>query len=75
MPIIHIEGLVSFATNHGVSVHVEALQTTPEKLFDAVQKAYAHLNDQPLRDACCGGVGPLAEYADIDYDQIYRVTS
>ncbi len=69
MPIVNINGLVSFATNYGVLVHEEALSVSPEELADAVRLAYAHLNDPPLAAACCGGAGPLANYRNLDFGQ------
>jgi 5-methylcytosine-specific restriction endonuclease McrA len=68
MPLININGLVSFATNYGVLVHEKARSATPQELFDAVQTAYAHINDPPLVDACCGGRGPLAEYLELSFE-------
>lgn len=69
MPIIHIDSLVSFSTNHGVMVHERALSVTPEELSAAVHTAYAHINDPPLVDACCGSNGPLAAYRELAYSR------
>jgi HNH endonuclease len=69
MPIVNIDGVVSFATNYGVMVHEKALSVGPEELSAAVRLAYSHLNDPPLVAACCGGSGPLANYHNLDFAQ------
>ncbi len=67
MPIVNIDGLVSFATNYGVMVHEQALLVTPEELSKAVRTAYTHINNPPLVAACCSGSGPLAAYSNLDF--------
>ena len=67
MPIVTIDGLVSFATNYGVMVHEKALSVEPEELAAAVRIAYSHLNDPALVAACCGGGGLLANYSNLDF--------
>lgn len=67
MPIVIIDGLVSFAANRGVQVHEKALTASPEELARAVRAAFSHMDDPPLVDACCGGRGPLANYASLEY--------
>lgn len=69
MPMIHIDGIVSFATNYGVVVHEEALEVAPETLANAVHLAYSHINDPPLVDACCGAMGPLASYINLKFEE------
>jgi hypothetical protein len=67
MPIVNIDDIASFATNHGVMVHEKALSVSPEELAMAIQTAFSHVNDPPLVDACCGGFGPLAKYHSLDF--------
>jgi len=73
MPLIHIGELVSFASNVGVMVNREALENSPEEVHQAIQTAYAHLQDQILVDACCGGQGPLADYANLSLDEYLKL--
>lgn len=67
MPFVTIENLLIFAPNIGVLVQRAALESSPERLFEAVRIAYSHMEDEPLVDACCGGSGPLADYDEIPY--------
>ncbi|MEO5572912.1 MAG: HNH endonuclease signature motif containing protein [Gammaproteobacteria bacterium] len=69
MPLIHIEDVVSFAPNIGVLVHRPALNVPPQRLAELIQLAYSHMTDEPLRNACHGGMGPLAKYSELSYDQ------
>lgn len=73
MPLIHMGKLLSFAPNIGVLVHEEALDVSAEELFQAIHTAYSHMNNQYLCDACCGGMGPLAKYRDLQYEDYLRL--
>jgi hypothetical protein len=68
--IIHIEDLVEFAPNYGVSVNPAILEQPPEKIIELLTLAFEHMNNEHLRDACCGGRGPLAPYLyrGLDFD-------
>jgi 5-methylcytosine-specific restriction endonuclease McrA len=68
-PIIHIESLVSFNPGIGVLVHQQALSVSTQRLFDLVKLAHSHMDDEALCDAWHGGVGPVAEYLELTYDQ------
>jgi hypothetical protein len=69
MPLIHIEDIVSFAPNIGVLVHRPALKISPQRLAKLIQLAYSHMDDEPLRDACHGGMGLLAKYSNLTYEE------
>lgn len=73
MPIINIENLVMFAPNIGVMVGKESLSTSPQHLFDLVKLAHAHMNDEPLVEACCAGAGPLAKYSELMMDEYLQL--
>lgn len=73
MPLIHMGKLLSFAPNIGVLVHEEALDVSAEELFQAIHTAYSHMNNQHLLDACHGGMGPLAKYRDLPYEDYLRL--
>ena len=62
MVFVTIENLVTFAPNIGVLVEREAVNEPPEKLAEAVRIAFSHIKDQPLVDACCGGVWAVGRY-------------
>lgn len=69
MPIVKIGDLVEFSTNYGVMVTEKALALTPEKLVETLRLAFAHINDPPLVDACCGSTGPLAHYITLEFER------
>jgi hypothetical protein len=73
MPLIHIDNLVSFASNVGVLVHPEALEIPTEKLREVLLLAYKHIDDEILLDACCGGCGPLAKYMELSFEEYLRL--
>ena len=73
MPLIHIGKLLSFAPNVGVLVHEEALDVSAEELFQAIHTAYSHMNNQHLFEACHGGMGPLAKYRNLQYEDYLRL--
>ena len=73
MPIIHIGKVLAFAPNVGVLVHEEALDVSAEELFQAIHTAYSHMNNQHLFEACHGGMGPLAKYRDLQYEDYLRL--
>ena len=68
MPIINISDLVQFAPNYGVMVKREAIEQDPVRLHEMVGLAWQHMDDPWLRDACCGGSGPLARYSELRYE-------
>jgi 5-methylcytosine-specific restriction endonuclease McrA len=73
MPLINIGRLVTFAPNIGVLVHEDALKEDPEELFRVLQLAWNHMKDEPLRDACHGGIGPLADYSELSYEDYLKI--
>ena len=73
MPLIDIDGLVSFAPNVGVLVHKSALDCSPEQLSSVIKLAYSHMNDKPLCEACHGGSGPLAKYSVLNYAEYLSI--
>ncbi|MHB8652439.1 MAG: HNH endonuclease [Terriglobia bacterium] len=73
MPYITIGNLLTFAPNIGVMVNREAVASSPEELFEAVQIAYSHMDDEHLSNACCGGSGPLAGLGEISYETYLKL--
>ncbi|MBX3717417.1 MAG: HNH endonuclease [Burkholderiales bacterium] len=73
MPLINIDGIVSFAPNVGVLVHRAALNVTPHRLAGLIEIAYSHMADEALREACHGGSGPLARYSELSYNEYLRL--
>ncbi len=73
MPLINIGHLVTFAPNVGVLVHEDALKEHPEELFRVLQVAWNRMEDEPLRDACCGGIGPLAKYSELSFEDYLKI--
>lgn len=69
MPIIYINGVVSFAPNVGVIVEEKILDYSPEEIFEMLKLAYAHWQDDLLVDACCGGIGLLADYHSLTLEE------
>jgi hypothetical protein len=73
MPMIHIDGLVSFAPNVAVIVHREAMNVSAERLAEAVRTAYSYMDEPHLLDACCGGMGPLTKYSELTLTDYLRL--
>ena len=69
MPLINIGRLVTFAPNVGVLVHEDALKLDPAELARVLRVAWNHMKDESLRDACLGGIGPLAEYSELTLEK------
>jgi len=67
---INIQNLIEFAPNHGVFVYPALLAESPDRISDLLKLAFDHMQNEHLRDACCGGRGPLAPYLyrSLDFD-------
>lgn len=73
MPLIHIKGIVSFSPNYGVLVEREALNHSPEELFESIRLAWLYMDDEYLVDACCGGNGELAKHSNLTLDEFLEI--
>jgi hypothetical protein len=69
-------GVVDFSTLienprwHEIAVAVaRAFGIEPARLVKAVETAAQHWKDEVLVNACCGGIGPLAEAGDLTLDE------
>ncbi len=69
MPVIYINGVVSFAPNIGVMVEKKILDYSPEEILEMLRLAYAHWQDDLLVDACCGASGPFAGYHNLSFEE------
>lgn len=69
MVLVRIGDIVSFAPNIGVQVHRAALEVSGQEVLAAIRTAYAHIDDKPLQDACCGASGPLRDVGIVTYEQ------
>jgi len=69
VPIVKIGKFVSFATNYGVMIKRGAEQLSPEELHKCVSLALKHIDDKLLEDACYGGMGPLKDYFELEFDE------
>lgn len=68
-----IDGIVAFSANNGVRIESEAVNATPEHLHKCVMLAFQHIDDEILKDACCGGCGPLADCGIIDFEDYLAI--
>ena len=59
---VYLEGGVWFSSTEGVHVDEETLELTPEELYSLIKKAWSHMDDPELVEACGSGEGPLLEY-------------
>lgn len=73
MPLINIGRLITFAPNVGVLVHEDALKEDPEELFRVLRVAWDHMKDESLRDACHGGIGLLAKYSELSFEDYLKI--
>jgi len=73
MVVITIDDILDFTPNFGVLIRKGAIESSPERVHEAIRVAFSHMNDQPLVDACCGGIGPLAGLGRIDYEEYLRM--
>lgn len=73
MPTVVIDGYVSFSSNNGVYVHPDAVNLTPEHLHHLISKAFLHINDELLRNACHGGIGALAAYSTLTLEEYLEI--
>ncbi len=65
---VKIKKCIIFSPNHGVLVESSALELTGEEIKNAISLAHKHINDKPFIDACCGGIGALADLGEITFD-------
>lgn len=65
---IRIKDFIIFAPNIGVMVDQSALELPAEEIKEALKLAYAHIQDEPLVEACCGGSGLLADLGEITFE-------
>jgi hypothetical protein len=70
---IVIDGIVRFSANNGVMLTPEAVNAAPEHLHKCVQLAFQHVNDEILKEACCGGRGPLAGWGSIEFEDYLAI--
>jgi 5-methylcytosine-specific restriction endonuclease McrA len=70
---IVLDGIVRFSANNGVMLDPEAIHASPEHLHKCVVLAFQHMNDEILKDACCGGRGPLAGCGTIDFEDYLAI--
>ena len=68
MTYVVIDGGVVFAPNIGVMLRKTVRDWPPVRLHDAVRRAYSHMDDRYLIDACCSGCGPLADCGEVTYE-------
>jgi 5-methylcytosine-specific restriction endonuclease McrA len=69
MPFVSIKDILYFSSNNGVILKPGALKVSAEELQETVHRAFMHMDDYYLVEACCGGRGPLAGYFEITYEQ------
>ena len=74
MVLVVIDNGVAFSPNNGVMLRETVLDWHPERLHDAVLRAYSHMGDRFLKDACHGAIGPLAGYLELTYEEYLEVT-
>ena len=73
MPYVEIKDVLTFSSNNGVNLEWGALDLSPQELYETVKTAFGHLDDQPLKDACCGGTGPLSTLGKIQYEDYVQL--
>lgn len=71
--LVSINDAVSFSPSVGVLLGKGAAHLSPAELHHAVQIAFRYINEPVLIDAACGGVGPLASYSNIDFNDFLAV--
>lgn len=72
MTVVSMGNGILFAANHGVMVREEALEVTPQELFESITLAFSHMDDRLLRDAGCGGCGLLYDRANGRFSVSYE---
>lgn len=74
MCMVVIEGSVEFDANLGVRVREEALQLSPERLYECVALAHRHISDEVL-DAALYREGPLANVYEINFEDYLPIAN